>query len=178
MGDDRSGMKMNLLMTGEEDLPRVATAINIGLRPRQIWNVLVVTIVMSSLDRGNDGPAMVGLDREDDGVVVFFVGVVHQRRASTDSGSMVVATGGVCWWRRATLVAVGGIGGGHWRQQLELRRQPWLPPIRVGDGARKVHHDIGRGRTLPSARIDGWREYELDLRSLIVDHLDLRCLDE
>ncbi|KAL5979215.1 hypothetical protein ACLOJK_019113, partial [Asimina triloba] len=35
MGDDRSGMKMNLLMTGEEDLPRVATVINGGRNGRR-----------------------------------------------------------------------------------------------------------------------------------------------
>ncbi|KAL5976920.1 hypothetical protein ACLOJK_021257 [Asimina triloba] len=53
MGDDRSGMKMNLLMTGEEDFPRVATVIN---------NVLIVAVVMSGLDRGKDGPTVMGLD--------------------------------------------------------------------------------------------------------------------
>ncbi|KAL6000150.1 hypothetical protein ACLOJK_034828 [Asimina triloba] len=62
MGNDRSGMKMNMLMTGEEDLPRVATVINVGLQPRRIWNVLVVAVVMNGLDRGDDGSAVVGFD--------------------------------------------------------------------------------------------------------------------
>ncbi|KAL6004047.1 hypothetical protein ACLOJK_004594, partial [Asimina triloba] len=64
MGDDRSGMKMNSLITGEEDLPRVATVINVGLRPRRIWNVLVVSVVMSGLDRGDDGLVVMGFDGE------------------------------------------------------------------------------------------------------------------
>ncbi|KAL5985183.1 hypothetical protein ACLOJK_036421 [Asimina triloba] len=60
MGHDRSGMKLKLLMTGEEDLPRVATVMNVGLRPQRIWNVLVVAVVMNGSDRGNDDPLMVG----------------------------------------------------------------------------------------------------------------------
>ncbi|KAL5978237.1 hypothetical protein ACLOJK_029354 [Asimina triloba] len=48
------------------DLPRVATVINFGLRPRRIWNVLVVAVVMSDLDRGDDDPTLVGLDGKDD----------------------------------------------------------------------------------------------------------------
>ncbi|KAL5996617.1 hypothetical protein ACLOJK_007536 [Asimina triloba] len=59
-GLEKKTMKMNSLMTGEEDLPRVATVINVGLRPRRIWNVLVVAVMMNGLDRGKDGPAMVG----------------------------------------------------------------------------------------------------------------------
>ncbi|KAL6003161.1 hypothetical protein ACLOJK_023384, partial [Asimina triloba] len=35
---------------------------------------------------------------------------------------------------------------------------------------------LGDPMTSPPG-IDGWREYELDLRSLAIDHLDLRCLD-
>ncbi|KAL5999346.1 hypothetical protein ACLOJK_040806 [Asimina triloba] len=64
MGDDRSGMKMNSLMTSEEDLPHVTTVINVGLRPRRIWNVLVVSVVMSGLDWGDDGPVVMGSDGE------------------------------------------------------------------------------------------------------------------
>ncbi|KAL5986634.1 hypothetical protein ACLOJK_014967, partial [Asimina triloba] len=60
MGHDQSGMELNFLMTGEEDLPRVASVINVGLRPRQIWNVLVVAVVMNGLDRGKDRLSVVG----------------------------------------------------------------------------------------------------------------------
>ncbi|KAL6008222.1 hypothetical protein ACLOJK_033728 [Asimina triloba] len=63
MGHDRSGMMLNLLMTSEEDSPRVASMINVGLRSRRIWNVLVVAVVMNDLDRGSDGSAVVGLGR-------------------------------------------------------------------------------------------------------------------
>ncbi|KAL5985595.1 hypothetical protein ACLOJK_027581 [Asimina triloba] len=87
MGDDRSGMKMNSLMTGEEDLPRVATVMNVGLRPQRIWNVLVVAVVMNSSDRGNDGPCMVG-----------FAG-----RLMDGSSVMVVS----CWWLWAERPASG-----------------------------------------------------------------------
>ncbi|KAL6000391.1 hypothetical protein ACLOJK_024086, partial [Asimina triloba] len=72
MGHDRSGMKLKLLMTGEEDLPRVATVMNVGLRPQRIWNVLVVAVVMN----GSDGPSgcspVVG---SDGGKLAFFDGV-------------------------------------------------------------------------------------------------------
>ncbi|KAL5980249.1 hypothetical protein ACLOJK_036716 [Asimina triloba] len=87
MGHDRSGIELNLLMTGEEDSPRVASVINVDLRPRQIWNVLIVFFVMN----GSDGPSgrspVVSINEDDDDVVPFFVdsdghggGGRHRRR--------------------------------------------------------------------------------------------------
>ncbi|KAL6002327.1 hypothetical protein ACLOJK_034258 [Asimina triloba] len=62
MGHDRSGIELKLLMTGEEDSPRVAAVINVGLRSQQIWNVRIVFFVMN----GSDGPSgrspVVGID--------------------------------------------------------------------------------------------------------------------
>ncbi|KAL5985403.1 hypothetical protein ACLOJK_027387 [Asimina triloba] len=78
MDHDRSGIELNLLMTGEEDSPRVASMINVGLRSQQIWNVRIVFFVMN----GSDGPSgrspVVGIDEDDDGVVLFFVDGVQQ----------------------------------------------------------------------------------------------------
>ncbi|KAL6000621.1 hypothetical protein ACLOJK_024320 [Asimina triloba] len=67
LGENRRGMELISLMTGEEDSPRVASVINVGLRPRQIWNVLVVPVVMNDSDWIDGGPSMVGSTAVDDG---------------------------------------------------------------------------------------------------------------
>ncbi|KAL6000815.1 hypothetical protein ACLOJK_006541, partial [Asimina triloba] len=108
MGHDRSGMKLKLLMTGEEDLPRVATVMN---------NVLVVAVVMNGLDRGNDGPLMVG----------SAVGFRRWQARST------VTRGDRRWVRRRGR-ADGSFDGDDRRWQRRARRRwqrlrppPWLP---------------------------------------------------
>ncbi|KAL5978402.1 hypothetical protein ACLOJK_029519, partial [Asimina triloba] len=63
MGHDRSGIELNLLMTGEEDSPRVAAVINVGLRSQQIWNVRIVAVVMSGLDGPMECLTAVGFRR-------------------------------------------------------------------------------------------------------------------
>ncbi|KAL5979020.1 hypothetical protein ACLOJK_018917 [Asimina triloba] len=102
MGDDRSGMKMNSLMTGEEDLPRVATVINFGLRPQRIWNELDVSDVMS----GSDGPSGRSPAVGSDGQRwrgVFFIAVDDEAmHGLTDDGSVMIGQraliGGCRWW--------------------------------------------------------------------------------
>ncbi|KAL5994586.1 hypothetical protein ACLOJK_024639 [Asimina triloba] len=93
MDHDRSGMELNLLITGEEDSPRVAAVISVGLRLRRIWNVLVVSVVMSGLDRGDNGPTVMGLD----GNKLAFDGVVHRSwtaASSADSSLQRASNGG------------------------------------------------------------------------------------
>ncbi|KAL5979761.1 hypothetical protein ACLOJK_041408, partial [Asimina triloba] len=90
MGMNQSGMKMGSLMTGEEDLPRVAAVINVGLRPRRIWNVLIVAVVMSGLDRGKDSPVMVG-------PTAVGVGLSTVTASFIGDGSVVATSGGGCW---------------------------------------------------------------------------------
>ncbi|KAL6000405.1 hypothetical protein ACLOJK_024100 [Asimina triloba] len=55
MGDDRSRMKMG----------SSAAVINVGLRPRRIWNVLIVVVVMNGSDWCDDGPTMVGFRQQE-----------------------------------------------------------------------------------------------------------------
>ncbi|KAL5985299.1 hypothetical protein ACLOJK_027280, partial [Asimina triloba] len=113
MGHDWSGMELNLLMAGEEDLPRVATVINVGLRPRQIWNVLVVSVVMSGLDQGDDGPIVMGSDGDR---LAFLVGVVRRSSATmslTDGMGMDGSSNGFNWrlsW--CVTVTTGKLAGG------------------------------------------------------------------
>ncbi|KAL6002986.1 hypothetical protein ACLOJK_023208 [Asimina triloba] len=128
MGHDRSGMELNLLMTGKEDSPRVTSVINVSLRPRQIWNELVVAVVMNGSDVGEDGPVVVGIAEEDDGVRVLFVAVDGEEMYGGDGRRVLAATGGVL---------TGGNGGNH-----------GCHPIREGDGAPLVLHVRARGCTV------------------------------
>ncbi|KAL5996732.1 hypothetical protein ACLOJK_007652, partial [Asimina triloba] len=103
-----SGIEVMLLMTGEEDLPRVASVINVGLRPRRIWNVLVVPVVMNGLDGGNDDPTMVGR-------TTVGVGSSSSSSPSTVRRCMA-ATGGMCWLRRAAFAGDDRRRGGQRRR--------------------------------------------------------------
>ncbi|KAL6006483.1 hypothetical protein ACLOJK_037437 [Asimina triloba] len=144
----RSGMKMNSLMTGEEDLSRVATVINVGLRPQRIWNELDVSDVMSSSDGPSGRSSAVGSDgRRWRGV--FFVAVdVWAEHGLTDDGSVTVGQraliGGCRWWLCIASPAGKEVAGGS----------HGCRPYHVDDGAPKVLHNVGRGRTctLPGAQ--------------------------
>ncbi|KAL5989438.1 hypothetical protein ACLOJK_010330 [Asimina triloba] len=50
MGDDQRRMKVESLATEEASLPRVAVVIDVGLRPRLIWDGLDTVIMMDGLD--------------------------------------------------------------------------------------------------------------------------------
>ncbi|KAL6009518.1 hypothetical protein ACLOJK_022747 [Asimina triloba] len=121
-------IELNSLMTGEEDSPRVATVINVGLRPRWIWNVLVVAVMMNDSDRGSDGPAVVGLG--------------WSATASSWASFVAVDGGGTpcsTWWRPWRARAVDGSLGrrcsGFTNDGMELRRPPWQPPPNEEGGA-------------------------------------------
>ncbi|KAL6009565.1 hypothetical protein ACLOJK_022795 [Asimina triloba] len=126
MGHDRSGIELNLLMTGEEDSPRVAAVINVGLRSQQIWNVCVVFFMMN----GSDGPSgrspvvgstAMGVGGTD--VVGRSTVAVH---GSTDGGSVTMAS---WWWLRAERRA-------KWPASVVLRRRQGCRPswLREGSG--------------------------------------------
>ncbi|KAL5984274.1 hypothetical protein ACLOJK_018378 [Asimina triloba] len=139
MGHDRSGMKLKLLMTGEEDSPRVASVINVSLRSQQIWNARIVAVVMSGLDRGKDGPMMVGLD-DWHGFVVFFTGDVWVEHGDGGQHRRNGRAKGFDRWLsrwRERLSPADGNGGSH-----------------VDDGAPKVLHVVGRRRMLPRAQFE------------------------
>ncbi|KAL5986665.1 hypothetical protein ACLOJK_014998 [Asimina triloba] len=91
ISDDRGEMEVMRAATEKENFPRVATVINVILRPRRIWNVLIIAVVMNDLDRGKDDPAVVGSD----GATTSFVG----------DGNMVAASGGGCWQNGSVVVA-------------------------------------------------------------------------
>ncbi|KAL5975349.1 hypothetical protein ACLOJK_019671 [Asimina triloba] len=123
MGHDRSGIELNLLMTGEEDSPRVASMINVGLRSQQIWNVLVVAVVMNSSDGPMECLTAVGFRRWQARLTVTRGGRRWVRRRGRADGSFdggigrwLSASGGGCR-RRATAspaAAPCGDGGGGW----------------------------------------------------------------
>ncbi|KAL6010663.1 hypothetical protein ACLOJK_001101 [Asimina triloba] len=124
MGDERSGMKMGSSATDEEDSPRVAAVIRVGLRPRRIWNVLVVAVVMSSSDWSDDGPAMVG-----------FAGDVD---SSSSSSPSTVAVHGL---------AAMGETAGSWRGERRLggqRRPTFVSFMRMVEHRRcsTMRHDL------------------------------------
>ncbi|KAL5994240.1 hypothetical protein ACLOJK_035112 [Asimina triloba] len=62
MGDDRSGMEACSSATEETSLPRVAAVIDVGLRPRRIWDGLNATIIMDDLDGPTGYSLLVGFD--------------------------------------------------------------------------------------------------------------------
>ncbi|KAL6013190.1 hypothetical protein ACLOJK_003682 [Asimina triloba] len=97
-------IKMNLLVMSEEDSPRVATVINVGLRPRRIWNVLIVFVVMNDFDGPTGCSAMVGF--------VFFVDVGGEREPVVDGGRADGSFNGMLGrWLSAS--GNGFIGGSH-----------------------------------------------------------------
>ncbi|KAL5986533.1 hypothetical protein ACLOJK_014866, partial [Asimina triloba] len=94
----------------EEDLPRVAFVINVGLRPRQIWNELAVAVMMNGSDWSDGGPSMLAFDGD--------------VAASWSSSSVGVAMGGTAGGGRGErrhravtgsggVLAGGGSGGSH-----------------------------------------------------------------
>ncbi|KAL5977912.1 hypothetical protein ACLOJK_036935 [Asimina triloba] len=142
MGMNQSGIEVMLLMTGEEDLPRVASVINVGLRPRQIWNELAVAVMMNGSDWSDGGPSMVGS-------TVASLPSTATLTTSWSSSSAGVAMGGTAGGgrgeRRHRAVTGGGgvLAGGGSGSSHGCRPS-------LGDGgAPKVLHDLGRGRTLP-----------------------------
>ncbi|KAL5979785.1 hypothetical protein ACLOJK_041432 [Asimina triloba] len=120
-----SGIEVMLLMTGEEDLPRVASVIN---------NVLVVFFMLNGLDGPSGLSPVVGIDEDDDGVILFFVdGNGH----GGGGWRVLAATGGICWrrqaaWRAAAACSPAAVVAG-------------CHPTREGDGAPKVLHVRARG---------------------------------
>ncbi|KAL5985611.1 hypothetical protein ACLOJK_027597 [Asimina triloba] len=50
MGNDRRRMKVESSATEEASMPRVAAVIDVGLRPRRIWDGLDAAIMMDYLD--------------------------------------------------------------------------------------------------------------------------------
>ncbi|KAL5986190.1 hypothetical protein ACLOJK_014523 [Asimina triloba] len=139
----RSGMKMNLLMTGEEDLPRVVAVIIVGLWPRRIWNVLVVVVVMSGLDRGKDGPTVVGIAGGGRRLLLRrgSTAMMHGKRRQCSGWLRAAAAGGTA--------GSSGVVVAHRRAVSSSAGSHGCRPSHVDDGARKVLHGIGRGRTLP-----------------------------
>ncbi|KAL5986318.1 hypothetical protein ACLOJK_014651 [Asimina triloba] len=129
MGNDRSRMKVGLSVTEEEDSPRVAAVINIGLWLRRIWNGLVAAIMMSGLDLSNGGLTMVGSDGRRRGFVVDANDGWLGKRGGGEGEGDVVA------------MPVAGSGSGceqRRRRRWRRRRQPWLRPF-----MKMVEHRIG-----------------------------------
>ncbi|KAL6013343.1 hypothetical protein ACLOJK_003836, partial [Asimina triloba] len=108
MGHDRSGMKLKLLMTGEEDSPRVASVINVGLRSQQIWNVRIIVVVMSGLDGPMECLTAVGFRRWQARLTAMRGGRRRVRRRGRADGSF---DGGIGRWLPAS--GDGFIGGSH-----------------------------------------------------------------
>ncbi|KAL5972852.1 hypothetical protein ACLOJK_039658 [Asimina triloba] len=128
MGHDRSGIELNLLMTGEEDSPRVATVVSVGLRSQQIWNVRIVAVVMNGSDRGNDGPAVVGLGRS--ATTSSWASYV-----AVDGGGAPCSTVGLDGGCRRWAVAA---RGGDRRRRRARRWWWWQPPFHEHGGTPKV----------------------------------------
>ncbi|KAL6004486.1 hypothetical protein ACLOJK_005039 [Asimina triloba] len=131
MGHDRSGMELNLLMTGEEDLPRVATVINVGLRPRRIWNVLIVSAVMNDLDGPSGCLDMVGSGGMKLRLMATFDGM---RWLSAGAASTTASGGGDGFTGRGRGLAGGSGGSPSW-----LREEGGAPYV-LHDGAPRVVH--------------------------------------
>ncbi|KAL5986479.1 hypothetical protein ACLOJK_014812 [Asimina triloba] len=80
IGHDRRRMKVESSVTEEMSLLRVATVINVGLRPRWIWDGLDLMVMMDGLDGSTRYSPSVGFDKDDDGVVL----TVGRRWADVD----------------------------------------------------------------------------------------------
>ncbi|KAL5994121.1 hypothetical protein ACLOJK_034993 [Asimina triloba] len=96
-GDDRRRGGRILMVMDEEDSPRVTSVIN---------NVLIVAIVMSGLDRGDDGPAVVG---SDDGELPFFDGELWSSSSSSSAGVAMGGTTGSGRGERRHQAVTGGV---------------------------------------------------------------------
>ncbi|KAL6000460.1 hypothetical protein ACLOJK_024159 [Asimina triloba] len=98
------GIEVMGVATERRDLSCVAAVISVGLRPRRIWNVLLIAVVMSGSDCINGGPTA-ALFADDEMELV----VVGARRAVSSS-----FTGGLGWQRGVfTGGSEGSSGGSH-----------------------------------------------------------------
>ncbi|KAL5988690.1 hypothetical protein ACLOJK_026790 [Asimina triloba] len=70
MGDDRKRMKVESSAMKETSLPRVATVINVSLRPQRIWDGLDVVVMIDDLDGFTEVRRRWVRHEEDDGVVL------------------------------------------------------------------------------------------------------------
>ncbi|KAL5995517.1 hypothetical protein ACLOJK_025580 [Asimina triloba] len=154
----KSEMEVMGAATEKRDLPRVAAVISVGLLPRRIWNVLVVTVVMIDSDCINGGPTVVGLAGRWR-LVVFFITV-------DGGGARLGGDGG----RRRRVIAGGRLVDGGDVDSCG----GWLPPPHV---SLRWVHEQGVPMLVKSFSKERWKE-NLEILDWSLTREELEMIDQ
>ncbi|KAL6002275.1 hypothetical protein ACLOJK_034205, partial [Asimina triloba] len=113
VGDNRSRMKAHSSVIEEKNLPWVAVVVDVGLRPRWIWDELDLVIMRDGLDSFTEVQCRWVRCEEDDSIVIIVRAVLGGRRRMRHGGGRWVVDSIILWGSDSP---IGSHHGGHRRQ--------------------------------------------------------------